>query len=336
VAEICQGPAQSKVVGIGGGLINSSKPTVRLKYTGPKPQKLVNRFHGREYLFDPFCKVEAEHARILLAECAGLFIKVENASGAEKISSGPGEDGKSSLPQSSESIPPIEPKSLPQDNVSYPKAKDFPKQVSKTWETIPSRPKVLTQLQEARQSTEMKSWEGYKRRSKKWEIRIPFEILHSEALQQVKYCPTVKVFVWIYEKRKLFRTNKQGKKRFQEVREPFPFAYSEGRRRGLKDRQFGRAIRELVEKGFIDVIRLGSGLQGDPSLYYFSDRWRKYGTPDFEKKELPRRASFGCFGDPKKRAKKVINRQFQRQKSTVDQRQKSTVGKESPTAEIYR
>jgi len=48
---------------------------------------------------------------------------------------------------------------------------------------------------------------------------------------------------------------------------------------------FARAITQLVEYGFLDIAHAGGGLQGDCTLYTISDRWKKWGTPEFEKKE---------------------------------------------------
>lgn len=41
----------------------------------------------------------------------------------------------------------------------------------------------------------------------------------------------------------------------------------------------------LIERGFIDVIKRG-GLEKQPMIYGLSDRWKKYGTKDFIKKDI--------------------------------------------------
>jgi len=154
------------------------------------------------------------------------------------------------------------------------------------------------------------AWEDYKRRSRKWHTWIEYELLHSEAYSSIQYAPSVKVLNWIFEKRKARRTNSR-KNRYVEVNEPFSFTYEEGKRRGLTHKQFGRAIRELFDRGFIDLKKQGSGMHKDFSLYRFSNRWKKYGTPDFEHKEFPKRPVFGCFGEPNRRRK-------QRHKTAVE------------------
>lgn len=52
---------------------------------------------------------------------------------------------------------------------------------------------------------------------------------------------------------------------------------------------FTRALDNLIEHGFIDVMHSGvGGKKGDTSLYGISERWRKYGTEDFKKVSRPK------------------------------------------------
>ena len=73
------------------------------------------------------------------------------------------------------------------------------------------------------------------------------------------------------------------------------FTYSEARKKlGMPSSTFMKSIDKLIEVGLIDVIHSGSGgrspdgLHGDVSLYAISERWQKYGTPDFEIKTRPK------------------------------------------------
>lgn len=67
------------------------------------------------------------------------------------------------------------------------------------------------------------------------------------------------------------------------IDEKMKFSYGEARAQyGLREKRFSRAIDELVDKGFLDVVRVGK--MGGPkafTLYKWSDRWRFYGTMDF-------------------------------------------------------
>ena len=64
----------------------------------------------------------------------------------------------------------------------------------------------------------------------------------------------------------------------------FSFSYTEAEHYGFALGTFCRAINDLIEKGFIDPVKKG-GLRGDGksySLYKLSNRWKKYGTAEFE------------------------------------------------------
>jgi len=68
------------------------------------------------------------------------------------------------------------------------------------------------------------------------------------------------------------------------------FPYSDAKNRyGVKNPgTHSRNLRELHAKGFIDVNHLGGGMEGDPTTFSISKRWKKYETPDFEEVEWPK------------------------------------------------
>jgi DNA-binding PadR family transcriptional regulator len=65
------------------------------------------------------------------------------------------------------------------------------------------------------------------------------------------------------------------------------FTYTEAEALGIGESTFYRAIKRLVELGFIDIEYQGGGLGRDYSRYALSERWRDYGTPSF--KEVKKR-----------------------------------------------
>lgn len=67
------------------------------------------------------------------------------------------------------------------------------------------------------------------------------------------------------------------------------FCYSEAARYGISSKRFARALDELLRVGFIDIAHTGYGLHKDKTLYAISDRWERFGTPEFEKAERPQR-----------------------------------------------
>lgn len=61
------------------------------------------------------------------------------------------------------------------------------------------------------------------------------------------------------------------------------FSYDEALEKwNISDGRFKRAIEQLVENGFIDITRVSSGTRKQTALYAISDRWKKFGEPDFE------------------------------------------------------
>ncbi len=85
------------------------------------------------------------------------------------------------------------------------------------------------------------------------------------------------------------------------------YTYSEAERNGISRPRFKKALKELVEKGFIDISHSGmGGPKGDKSKYAISKRWRKWGTDEFEKATMPKDTRKGrgfsvVWSDPKKR-----------------------------------
>jgi hypothetical protein len=68
------------------------------------------------------------------------------------------------------------------------------------------------------------------------------------------------------------------------------FPYAEAREFGIKsDRTFYRIIRQLVEdRGFIDIVEPGNWYLRQPTKFAISQRWKRYGTADFEIVEMSR------------------------------------------------
>ena len=64
---------------------------------------------------------------------------------------------------------------------------------------------------------------------------------------------------------------------------------------GIKsDHTFHKVIRELVEdKGFIDIEEQGNWYEGKPTQFAISRRWKRYGSPDYKKVEIPRQLPKG-------------------------------------------
>ena len=67
------------------------------------------------------------------------------------------------------------------------------------------------------------------------------------------------------------------------------YCYSEAEKKGMTRPRFMRALDQLIERGFIDVVHSGSGgKKGDKSLYAISERWRYWETEDFIENPRPK------------------------------------------------
>jgi len=75
------------------------------------------------------------------------------------------------------------------------------------------------------------------------------------------------------------------------------FTYKEAKEKCcISTGAFRTAIDDLREKGFIDIAATGMGVYKVTTLYSISNRWKLYGTPEYE--------------PPKPRPKKPVNRGF--------------------------
>jgi len=64
------------------------------------------------------------------------------------------------------------------------------------------------------------------------------------------------------------------------------YCFSEAEKNGISRQSFNQNRDILIKKGFIDIVHSGcGGHKGDKNLYAISNRWKKWGTPEFEYKE---------------------------------------------------
>lgn len=67
------------------------------------------------------------------------------------------------------------------------------------------------------------------------------------------------------------------------------FTYAEAMRKyGIHAPTHLNNLRRLHEVGFIDVSHYGGGMEGDCTRFSISQRWKRYGTPEFDAREWTR------------------------------------------------
>gem|GEM_PF-466348 len=93
------------------------------------------------------------------------------------------------------------------------------------------------------------------------------------------------------QKRKWVDMKVGRKKKKVYTNDGFIFPYNEADYLEVKTTQFYNNMKELIEKGFLDLVYQGGSYQKkekDYSVYKLSERWRQYDAPDFKKVEKPK------------------------------------------------
>ena len=106
---------------------------------------------------------------------------------------------------------------------------------------------------------------------------MPWKLLNSKAYKTLKPSSGKALPYFLGKKYKSERRHKLY----------FVFSYSEANRLGFAPSTFSNIIRDVIRKGFVDPVDKG-GLRGDGksyNKYTLSDRWEKYGEPNFKRIE---------------------------------------------------
>ena len=138
----------------------------------------------------------------------------------------------------------------------------------------------------------MENQSKYKIRNK---IFIEPDLFYSEAFKVLSSSASaIKTLMRCLQKRKWDRTKIHGKKQIVYYDDNgFIFPYREAAFLGIGTTQYWSNIKKLIELGFLDLVYQGGWYQKhakekDYSVYKNSERWRKYGTPEFVQVEKPK------------------------------------------------
>ncbi len=123
-------------------------------------------------------------------------------------------------------------------------------------------------------------------------IMIEPDMFYSEAFMGLS-ASAIRTLLRCLQKRKFGKEKVHGKKRTVYYNDEFIFPYSEAAFLKIGTTQYWKNIITLVERGFLDVIHQGGWYQKnekekDYSVYKLSERWKKYGTPSFQRIEKPK------------------------------------------------
>ena len=115
------------------------------------------------------------------------------------------------------------------------------------------------------------------------------------------------VYLLFLKRRRMVKRGRAGKEKWVVENDGeivFPYAEAENKF-GITRPRFQRAIDQLVEHGFIEIVHSGGGMLRDISKYAISTRWMDYGTSKFIEKQRPKDTR--GLGFKKKEALKVGN-----------------------------
>ena len=146
-------------------------------------------------------------------------------------------------------------------------------------------------------------------------IVIEKVVFKSEAFRSLKTDTAIKVYMDFLMKRQMqkLKVSRKNRSDIWEITNngKIEYTYSEAQKKGFTKPRFQRALDELIEKGFIDIARLGGMFEGDKTLYSISTRWQKYGTDKFEVKVRPKDTrkgkGFAVFHAKRKKREEMIN-----------------------------
>jgi hypothetical protein len=140
-------------------------------------------------------------------------------------------------------------------------------------------------------------------RNAKYQIRrdvfIEWEILESKAFQTLS-ATGIRVLLRFLQKRKWAKM----KKKTIYENSGLVFTYAESAEMGIGNTAFYESVKRLIEVGFIDLDHQGGCYGKDFSRYSFCERWRDFGTENFQRVE--KRRSLQRGQDVRSHMEKII------------------------------
>lgn len=134
-------------------------------------------------------------------------------------------------------------------------------------------------------------------------VYLENELLQSQAVKEIKSAKTFKVLLEFYRRRIMRKPKDRRCKHSKAVilnNGEIVLRYSDAKKLlGIPQTTYSRCLTELVELGFLDIAEMACGLHRQPTKFSISERWKKYGTPDFD--NVKRERIKPPFAQPKKK-----------------------------------
>jgi len=120
-------------------------------------------------------------------------------------------------------------------------------------------------------------------------VVVERDLIHSKAFLSLKVRYAPQALCIFLGKRQIAKQGKKGKERpviLNQGKIEFTFLEAE-KKYGWSKKQFAAILRELLEKGFIDIAHHGGVRKRDKTLFSLSERWKDYEKASFVEKEWP-------------------------------------------------
>ena len=128
---------------------------------------------------------------------------------------------------------------------------------------------------------------------KSFGVYLEAELIESKAFQSLN--GKAVHFYLAFLQRRRFVEKRIGKRKVKDCdnKDEIVFTYAEGEGLGFPRATFKRLQACLIERGFLDIVETGAGYARIPNVYSLSERWKKFGTPDFVASESRPRGMVG-------------------------------------------
>ena len=136
------------------------------------------------------------------------------------------------------------------------------------------------------------------------------DLIESDALRDLSGKAALLVLIRFHQKawKKKTKRSKQHIQKYEITNNgEIVFTYSEARELGIKSTgTFWKVCRELVEKGFIDLVEYPNWMEKQPAKWAISTRWKWYGTDRSEPATIERILPPGVGFQKKEKNKKAF------------------------------